>query len=72
MISDSLLEKIGSAVERFCAWLDHHGELSYDHQSFFAGPVGRRAKALYYRKPLLGTAAVAPMIFLEAATFSYR
>lgn len=66
MISDSLLEKTGSAVERFCAWLDRHGELSYDHQSFFAGPVGRRAKALYYRKPLLGTAAVAPMIFLEA------
>jgi hypothetical protein len=72
MISDSLLEKIGSAVERFCAWLDHHGELSYDHQSFFAGPVGRRAKALYYRKPLLGTAAVAPMIFLEAFVPSGR
>ena len=39
---------------------------SRDHQSFFAGPIGRRAKALYYRHKLLGTAAVAPMIFFEA------
>src|SRR5439155_14273340 len=33
---------------------------------FFAGPVGGRAKALYYRHGLIGTAAVAPMIFCEA------
>src|SRR5207249_8131709 len=31
-----------------------------------AGPIGGRAKALYYRNKLIGTAAVAPMIFLEA------
>ncbi|SRR5579875_593096 len=54
------------AVRRFCTWLDGYGETSYDHQSFFAGPIGRGAKALYYRRPLLGTAAVAPMIFCEA------
>ncbi len=40
--------------------------MSYDHQSFFAGPIGGRAKALYYRKPILGTMAVAPMILCEA------
>lgn len=72
MISNSLLEKAGAAVDRFRGWLDHHGELSYDHQSFFAGRIGRSAKALYYRKPLLGTLAVAPMIFLEAFAPSGR
>ena len=61
-----LIAKVEAAVPRFCAWLEAFGELSYDHQSFFAGPVGGRAKGLYYRNRLLGTAAVAPMIFCEA------
>ena len=50
----------------FIWWLARYGETSWDHQSFFAGPIGGRAKALYYRNKLIGTAAVAPMIFLEA------
>ena len=50
----------------FANWLDGYGEKSWDYQSFFAGPVGGRAKALYYRRKLIGTAAVAPMIFCEA------
>lgn len=54
------------ALERFIAWLDRFGETSYDHQSYFAGPLGGRAKALYYSHPKLGTLAVAPMIFSEA------
>jgi len=62
----SSTEAIYSSLFRFDAWLSCHGEESYDHQSFFAGPVGGRAKALYYRKPLLGTLAVAPLIFCEA------
>ena len=49
-----------------------HGETSWDFQSFFAGPVGGRAKALYYRHRLIGTAAVAPMIFCEAFLPSAR
>lgn len=57
---------IRAALDHFVEWLGRHGETSYDHQSFFAGPVGRRAKALYYRTPLLGTVAIAPMIFSEA------
>src|SRR5208282_1520609 len=63
---------IESGVLRFVEWLDRYGETSYDHQSFFAGDLGRRAKALYYRKPLLGTVAVAPMIFAEAFVPSAR
>jgi hypothetical protein len=50
----------------FTQWLAYYGELSRDHQTFFAGTTGRAAKKLYYTNKLLGTAAVAPMIFLEA------
>jgi hypothetical protein len=53
-------------LTNFAKWLDAYGETSWDHQSFFAGPVGRQAKLLYYRSRLIGTAAVAPMIFCEA------
>jgi len=54
------------AVARFINWLDGYGETSYDHQSFFASDLGRSAKALYYKQPLLGTLAVSPMILSEA------
>ena len=50
-------------LHRLAGWL---WRKSWDFQSFFAGPVGGRAKALYYRHRLIGTAAVAPMIFCEA------
>lgn len=56
-----------AVLERFIAWLESYGETSWDHQSFFAGPVGRTAKSLYYRHKFLGTAAVAPMVLFEAA-----
>ena len=65
-------EELQAAILRFVGWLDRFGETSYDHQSFFASDLGRRAKALYYRKPLLGTLAVSPMIFCEAFLPSTR
>src|ERR1700741_2505235 len=65
-------ENLKNALLGFVAWLDRYGETSYDHQSFFASPLGRGAKALYYRKPLLGTLAVSPMIFCEALVPSAR
>ena len=62
--------RLGDTVSRvlvnFIDWLESYGETSWDYQSFFAGPVGGPAKALYYRHKLIGTAAVAPMIFCEA------
>lgn len=64
--------KAQEAVLRFIPWLDRYGETSYDHQSFFASDLGRRAKALYYTNPLLGTLAVSPMIFCEAFVPSAR
>jgi hypothetical protein len=65
-------ERIRAAIGRFVAWLDCYGETSYDHQSYFAGPLGRRAKALYYRRRLLGTLAVSPMVLSEAFLPSAR
>ncbi len=64
--------KIRQGLTRFTEWLDRYGETSWDHQSYFAGPVGRAAKALYYRSRLLGTLAVAPMIASEAFLPSAR
>ena len=61
-----LAEKVSVTLTNFTGWLENYGEVSWDHQSFFAGPIGSRAKALYYKNKLLGTAAVAPMIFFEA------
>ena len=60
------IARVDSALNRFIDWLAGYGPVSYDHQSYFAGPVGGRAKALYYRNRALGTVAVAPMIFSEA------
>ena len=62
----NLIREVSQAVREFIRWLEAYGELSYDHQSFFAGPIGSRAKALYYRSRLIGTLAVSPMVFLEA------
>jgi hypothetical protein len=71
-MNHTLTEKLRSSLGRFTNWLEGYGETSYDHQSFFASNFGRSAKALYYRKPLLGTLAVAPIVFCEAFMPSTR
>jgi hypothetical protein len=70
--TNQLADRTSEILTNFTAWLDNYGETSWDHQSFFAGPIGGRAKSLYYRNQLLGTAAVAPMIFSEAFLPSAR
>jgi len=62
----ALNDDVAHVLSDFIQWLARHGEMSRDHQTFFAGTAGRAAKRLYYDNKLLGTAAVAPMIFLEA------
>src|SRR3979409_2171418 len=69
---DTLSAKVSGVLHDFTGWLEAYGEMSRDHQSFFAGPIGGRAKALYYRHKLIGTAAVGPMIFFEAFLPSAR
>jgi hypothetical protein len=68
----SITSRVAAVLSDFTQWLVRFGETSRDHQTFFAGGVGRAAKALYYDHKLLGTAAVAPMIFLEAFLPSTR
>lgn len=65
-------EQILKALLRFTEWLDQYGETSYDFQSYYASELGRNAKALYYRAPLLGILAVSPMVFSEAFMPSAR
>jgi hypothetical protein len=65
-------DRVGYVLSNFTQWLARYGEVSRDHQTFFAGTTGRSAKKLYYDNKLLGTAAVAPMIFLEAFLPSAR
>ena len=64
--------RVQSALADFAGWLDRYGETSYDFQTFYAGPLGRRAKGLYYKNKKLGTLAVAPIIFCEAFVPSAR
>lgn len=72
IIDDSLVREVAPAVDRFCGWLHRYGETSFDHQTFFASKLGRSAKSLYYRRPLLGMMAVAPIILCEAFVPSTR
>src|SRR5690348_15038698 len=65
-------DRVLTTVLRFTEWLDRYGEDSYDFQSFFSSDLARAAKALYYKKPLLGTMAVSPMVFCEAFVPSAR
>jgi glycosyltransferase involved in cell wall biosynthesis len=67
-----LTDGVSGVLTNFVGWLDAYGETSRDHQTFFAGTTGKTAKALYYHNKLLGTAAVAPMIFFEALLPSAR
>jgi len=67
-----LNDRVARALSDFTQWLARYGETSRDHQTFFAGPLGGAAKRLYYDHKTLGTAAVAPLIFLEAFLPSAR
>jgi hypothetical protein len=71
-MKEILLAPVEKVLDRFVQWLEGYGETSWDHQTYFAGPLGRRAKALYYRNKALGTMAVAPMILSEALAPSAR
>jgi hypothetical protein len=62
----SAAQSVFVTLNSFIDWLSEYGETSWDHQSFFAGPIGRRAKALFYQGGFFGTVTVAPMIFSEA------
>src|SRR5690242_20360290 len=72
MINDAVEGELRATILRFVKWLDRYGEDSYDFQTFYASPVGQKAKTLYYKHRLIGTLAVAPIIFCEAFVPSAR
>ena len=57
---------VDGVLANHAQWLTEFGELSWDHQSYYAGAYGRAAKALYYRNKWLGMVAVSPMVLSEA------
>jgi len=65
-------ENVLATILKFTEWLNNYGEVSYDFQSIYSSDLGRAAKALYYRKPLLGAVAVSPMVLCEAFVPSAR
>jgi hypothetical protein len=72
MMPPAAIDAAAVALRDFVRWLDGFGEESLDHQTFFAGRLGGAAKRLYYERPMLGTAAVAPLILCEAFLPSFR
>jgi hypothetical protein len=70
--ADPLVARAREVVGGFIRWLDEFGETSQDQYDFWATRWGRRTKALYYRRPAVGSAAVAPFVFLEAFAPSTR
>lgn len=56
-----------AAVERFCAWLDASGGVSYDPYDLSGTRYGRWARRLYYKKNPLGTVFSAPLVLAEIA-----
>src|SRR5215472_7013789 len=66
------IKKLQETILQFIEWLDRYGETSFDFQTFYSSPLGQKAKTLYYKRPLFGTIAVAPIIFCEAFVPSAR
>lgn len=62
----SLDAQVQEAINSFIGWLDNYGELSQDHQDYYAWWYGRWAKRQYYRHPKAGILLVAPFVFCEA------
>jgi hypothetical protein len=58
-------QEIRFAVDSFVRWLDAYGPRSQDIMDLWAFSLGRRAKAAYHRHPLMGRAAVAPLVALD-------
>ncbi len=46
-MSDSTIARVQGVLARFTRWLDQYGETSYDFQTFYASPIGQKAKGLY-------------------------
>jgi len=62
-----LLDDALAAALAHTEWLKACGPTSRDQYDFWANPIGRRAKAAYYRNKWLGLPLVAPFVLLDNA-----
>jgi hypothetical protein len=62
----ALAARAEASIGRLARWLEGFGEVSQDVDDYFNNRYGRWAKGLYYKRPLLGTLAVAPLVAQEA------
>jgi hypothetical protein len=62
-----LLDDALAAALAHAEWLRACGPTSWDQYDFWANPIGRRAKATYYRHAWLGLPLVAPFVLLDNA-----
>jgi hypothetical protein len=60
------------AARTHADWVAAYGSTSWDQYDFWANPLGRRAKAVYYRRPWMGLPLVAPFVLLDAIAPSSR
>jgi len=67
-----LLTEALRAALAHTAWLGANGPTSWDQYDFWANPLGRRAKATYYRHKWLGLPGVAPFVVLDGVVPSSR
>ena len=63
--ASSLAEATRSAVRSFIEWLESYGDRSFDPYDLWTTNLGARAKALYYRQPLVGKLAAAPFVAVD-------
>jgi hypothetical protein len=65
-LADALAaDDVRPLLESFVEWLGRFGERSYDPHDFWAWPPGRKAKRLYYRRPIAGLLPVLPFVALD-------
>ena len=62
-----LLDDALSVALAHATWLRAFGPTSWDPYDYWANPVGRRAKAFYYRHKWFGLSAVAPFVLLDSS-----
>ncbi len=72
MVDKELMTRTHEVVLDFLHWFDSYGELSQDHQDFYASKIGAKAKTIYYKHQKIGMLAVLPMVFCEAFIPSAR
>jgi hypothetical protein len=60
-----LVDDALAAALAHISWLRDFGPTSWDQYDFWANPIGRRAKAAYYRHKWLGLPLVAPFVLLD-------